>query len=197
MMMLISSVKKVWKLPFLTAKCTQHAFLPILGHFKCRTAPSLRSYPCPAVCRALSFPRPPQCPGLGHPPCAALPQALAACVHALLGSQTTRGGSGWPGGWDKDHMKFPTLPHPIRKQAEGDGARMRLRGTLGKDSEEPRGSRVTEELQTGALRWRNTTALKQCFQLFFIPELFLTSGSDFKDALGWKDYLRLRLLLYF
>jgi len=29
------------------------------------------------------------------------------------------------GGRDKDHVKFPTLPHPIRKQAERERERMR------------------------------------------------------------------------
>lgn len=73
----------------------------------------------PAVSTALRFPRPPQCPGSGHPPRAILPQAwLPACLPGTLGNQAARGGSGWPGGWDKDHMKFPTLPHPIRKRAE-------------------------------------------------------------------------------
>lgn len=60
----------------------------------------------------------PQVPWLGTPSHCFTPPGLTACLPALLGSQTARGGSGRPGCRDKDHMKFPTLPHPIRKQAE-------------------------------------------------------------------------------
>lgn len=114
---------------------------------------------CPAVCRVLNFPRPPS--ALAGDTLPVLHSPGPDCLTALFGSHTPRGGSGWPGGWDKDRMKFPTLPHPIRKQAEGDRERVRLRGNLGKDSDELKDSRFTEELQIGTVGWMNTTVLQQ------------------------------------
>nr|XP_019947144.1 PREDICTED: transcription factor 24-like [Paralichthys olivaceus] len=79
-------------------------------------------YHCPAVSRALSFPSPPV-PWLGTPSHPALHSPRPDCLPAPFGSPTARGGSGRPGGRDKEHMKFPTLPHPIRKQAERETGR--------------------------------------------------------------------------
>lgn len=118
----------------------QNALPPLFGNVQCRTAPSFQSHPCPVVSRALSFPSPPV-PWLGTPSQCCTPPGLTACLPALLGSQTARGGSGRPGGWDKDHMKFPTLPHPIRKQAERRRERVRLGGILWMSVDVQRGSR--------------------------------------------------------
>lgn len=66
------------------------------------------------------------------------PPGLTACLPALLGNQTAWGGSGWPGSWDKDHMKFSTLPHPIRKQAERSRERESRPGRSRMDGDELR-----------------------------------------------------------
>lgn len=98
--------------------------------------PSSQSHPSPLVSQALSFPSPPV-PWLGTPSQCCTPPGWTACLPALLGSGTARGGSGRPGGWDNDHMKFPTLPHPIRKQAGRDagGWGCRLGGILWLDGD--------------------------------------------------------------
>lgn len=75
--------------------------------------------PSPTPVQARSFPSP-LVPWLGTPSQCCTPPGRTACLPALLGSGIARGGSGWPGGWDNNHMKFPTLPHPIRKQAGRD-----------------------------------------------------------------------------
>lgn len=115
---------------------------PFFSSIQCRTAPSFQSHSCPVISRDLSFPSPPV-PWLGTPSQCCTPPGLTACLPALLGSWMARGGSGRPGSWDKDHMKFPTLPHPIRKQAERDAERekVRLGGIFWMDSDAQRADR--------------------------------------------------------
>lgn len=73
---------------------------------------------CPRLAvRTATFPRPPT----------ALGWDTRQLVHSSsrLGRSPwqpwAEGGSGRPGGWDKGDMKFPILPHPIRKQVEREG----------------------------------------------------------------------------